>query len=106
MKCCLIELPKSQTKEQIGIRPGLILCTPLKSMPIIIPLTSNLKAKRFPFTVSIKPNHINGLESESICLLFQLRAIDQSRIIKYIGEIDLNSSSILKKIASEMIKHT
>ena len=103
----LIELPSADGREQIGARPAIILqdekYTEMLPTTLIIPLTSQLKAQRFPATLLIKPNRENGLERESVVLIFQLRAIDQRRIKDRIGRLkDEEMKEIYGKMKSLM----
>jgi mRNA interferase MazF len=64
-------------------------------MVVVIPLTSNLQALRFPFTVEIKKSKVNGLEKDSIALVFQIQSLDNKRFINKIGVLE---SSYVSKI--------
>ena len=55
---------------------------------MIIPLTSQLSALRFAYTLRIEPSVINGLTVPSVLLVFQLRAIDQHRILGTLGRLE------------------
>jgi mRNA interferase MazF len=99
----LIELPFTDTKEQKGFRPAIILqdkrYTEILPTLLIIPLTSQLNAQRFPATLLIKANKENGLEKDSVALVFQLRAIDQTRIKNRLGRLkDEEINEIYRKI--------
>lgn len=98
-----IELPSTEGREQIGTRPAIILQDEryAEMLPtiLVIPLTSQLKAQRFPGTLLIKPTKENGLGNDSIALIFQLRAIDQRRIKNRIGKLkEEDMGEIYKKI--------
>lgn len=54
---------------------------------MIAPITSNLHALRFAFSVQIEPSEENGLTQTSIVMVFQMRAIDKTRIVRKIGQI-------------------
>jgi len=95
----LVEIPVSGGHEQAGIRPAIIAQTSdLEKAPtiLIVPLTSMLKASDFPFTFVIKPDQLNNLDTVSIALVFQLRAIDKRRLKNKMGKIN-NSDVILLK---------
>jgi mRNA interferase MazF len=68
-------------------------------MLIIAPVTSNLKALRFAFSVKVEPSPENGLTSASVVMLFQLRAIDKERILQKIGSM---SASDMARIDAEI----
>jgi mRNA interferase MazF len=55
---------------------------------MIIPLTGRLSALRFPHTIQVEPSEENGLTQPSVLLVFQLRAIDRSRIVETIGHLE------------------
>ena len=81
----LIRLPSSDGNEQSGIRPCIML-KEFRTGSIIIPMTSNEGALRFPYTLDIKKSKENGLMGDSVAMLFQMRYVDKSRLEKKIGE--------------------
>ena len=91
----LVELPFPLGHEQTGTRPAIIMSDLEADISIVIPLTSNIQALRFPHTLEIKKSTNNGLETDSIALVFQLRAIDKSRLRKRLGNLE---TTILTKI--------
>lgn len=104
MEVFLVEIPKTNGKEQSGFRPALVLSKPTKDIAIIIPFTSNILGLRFPFTLKINPSLENGLTSTSVLLLFQIRAIDSSRLKKKLGVIDEKTSKVIKNDLSKLLK--
>jgi len=90
-----VELPLSVGHEQTGTRPAVIMADLEANICIIIPITSNIQALRFPHTIEIKKSERNGLETDSVGLIFQLRAIDKSRLKKKAGDLE---NSILTQI--------
>ena len=84
----LVELPSTNSHEQIGTRPSIVLSETEANIAIVIPLTSNVQALRFPHTIEIKPSDKNGLSVVSVALTFQIRAIDKKRFKKKIGELE------------------
>ncbi|MCL1466734.1 type II toxin-antitoxin system PemK/MazF family toxin [Argonema galeatum] len=87
----LISLPESDRREEKGNRPAIAVQTDVATSPMlmIVPVTSSLGALRFPFTVKIEPSELNGLTLPSVAIVFQMRAIDPKRIIRKIGELEL-----------------
>ena len=85
----LINLPSSEGREQSGRRPAVAVQTDIAGEPMLMvaPVTSNLNALRFKFAVKIEPSDENGLTQTSIVMIFQMRAIDKSRILKLIGKL-------------------
>ncbi len=55
---------------------------------IVIPLTSQQDTARFPNTIPITKSEINKLESNSIALIFQIRAISIKRFERKIGDLE------------------
>jgi len=99
----LPQTPSSAGHEQTGNRPALIVhvdaTSATSSVIVIIPFTSQLNAQQFPHTILIQPSAMNGLNYPSVLLVFQLRAIDKTRIIDTIGHLEDN---IMKLVNSEM----
>ena len=99
----LVSLPTSDAREQSGRRPAIALQTDISGEPMLMiaPITSNLNASRFAFSIQIEPSKENGLTQTSIVMIFQMRAIDKTRIIKKLGRL---SDEDLKKIDAEIWK--
>jgi mRNA interferase MazF len=103
----LVNLPQtaedSAGHEQVGTRPALIVhddaTNDTLSVIMIVPFTSNLKAKKFPHTIIVEPSEENGLSMQSVLLVFQLRAIDRQRITKKIGHLE---KELIEKVNKEM----
>ena len=72
----LVSLPASDRREQSGRRPVVAVQTDLIGEPLLMiaPITSNLGALRFAFTVRIDPSAKNGLTEPSVVMVFQMRA--------------------------------
>ena len=75
--------------EQGGIRPVLVIQndTGNKHSPttIVAAITSKEEKAKLPTHVEVVSC---GVERKSLALLEQIRTIDKSRLIKYVGEID------------------
>ena len=78
--------------EQIGTRPAIVVqadhASSNLSTTMIIPMTTNVSASRYPNTIDVAPSPQNGLASRSILLVFQLRAIDNGRLGMRIGRLE------------------
>lgn len=89
--------------EQVGSRPAIVVQADISdtSLPttIIVPMTSNLSATRFPHTISVNPSSQNGLSRPSVLLVFQLRAIDKNRLGNKIGRLE---ELYLQQLEAEM----
>ena len=79
-----VEIPAAGGHEQAGLRPAIILqsaaVTPRLSTVQIVPLTSQVKARKFPAALLVSPDSTNNLSARSVALVFQLRAIDCRRL--------------------------
>ncbi|MBF0200956.1 MAG: type II toxin-antitoxin system PemK/MazF family toxin [Desulfamplus sp.] len=85
----LIRLPSSNGREQSGYRPAIVVQKDMTEEPMlmIVPVTSNLSASRFAFSVRIEPSMENGVTLPSVAMVFQMRAIDKNRIMRKIGSL-------------------
>ena len=77
---CWIDFPHKGGREQAGRRPAIAYQAEefTRKLPtvLVIPLTSQLDALRFPGTVLVEADAINGLARSSVALVFQLTAVD------------------------------
>ena len=85
----VMDLPVSELREQSGRRPAVAVQTDLAGEPMLVvaPITSNLAALRFAFSVLVEPSPENGLTIPSIVMVFQLRAVDKQRLVRKIGQM-------------------
>jgi len=97
----LVGLPSTGTRKQSGRRPAVAVQTDMRGDPMLIiaPVTSNMRALRFSFTVRVEPSPANGLTSVSVVMVFQMRATDKRRILQKIGEM---SESDMARIDAEI----
>ena len=99
----IIELPAADGREQMGVRPALIVhCdATLSQVPVVlvVPLTSQMNALRFPHTISVQPSIMNGLTAHSVLLIFQLRAVDSRRIRGTAGRLE---PEVLDQVNAEL----
>lgn len=76
-------------REQNGIRPVVIISgnnlNDHSDLKIVCPLSSQIK--QYAGSLFLKKDDINKLTKDSEVLVFQIRTIDQSRLIKKIGKI-------------------
>ena len=92
-----IELPPptgGSGREQSGNRPAVIVLSDNSPqgnpLTMVVPITGQLTALRFPYTFQVDPSPTNGLSQPSVLLVFQLRAIDRQRIRNIIGNLENN----------------
>lgn len=74
--------------KQSGSRPAVVLVATRTKIAVVVPITGNTEALRFPHTLSLKATAQNGLEHDSVALLFHIRAVDERRIERVRGHLD------------------
>ena len=85
----IVDLTVSAGREQGGVRPAVAVSGGgLPGVVIVVPLTSTMEALRFPNTFPVLPTKDNGLEKESVALVFHVRSVDKRRVMHVIGKID------------------
>lgn len=84
----LVELPTRGGRAQTGRRPAVILqATTSLPTTLVIPLTSQLDALRFEGTVLVETDSTNGLNQDSVALVFQTTAIDRRYVLDHLGNV-------------------
>jgi mRNA interferase MazF len=96
-----VEIPASNGREQAGTRPAIVVQTSKAHLPtvLIVPLTSKLAALDFTGTFRIIPDDDNNLNTDSVALVFQLRAIDRKRLKGKIGHL---TDDYVKKLQTRL----
>jgi len=82
----LIDLSDAKGHEQKGVRPAIVVGG-ANGLTLVVPLTSSMNSGRFSHTYLISPGQHNGLDAESIALVFQIVALDRERFQHRIGAI-------------------
>lgn len=92
---------RKNTHIQTGVRPVVVLQNNIGNIfsdtVIVAPLTSKQKKMTQPTHVEIKKDITNGLDTDSIVLLEQIRTIDEDKILKKMGivsETDLHNINV------------
>ncbi len=84
-----VDLPTRGGREQAGRRPAIVLQSEAASarLPtvLLVPLTTQRDALRFPGTVLVEADADNGLRAISVGLVFQLVAVDRSHVGARLG---------------------
>jgi mRNA-degrading endonuclease toxin of MazEF toxin-antitoxin module len=95
-----VELPARGGRAQAGRRPAIILQM-VSTLPttLLVPLTSQLDALRFPGTILVEPDRDNGLRRPSVALVFQLTAVDSRFVTERMGNV---SERVLDEIFSAL----
>lgn len=86
--------------EQGGIRPVVVIQNDVgnrfSQTVIVAAITGRIK-KRFPTHTELKST---GLLRNSICLLEQIRTVDKSRLLDYVGEVSNNEMNAIVEALS------
>ena len=95
-----VEFPARGGRAQAGRRPAIILQM-VSTLPttLLVPLTSQLDALRFPGTILVEPDRDNGLRRPSVALVFQLTAVDSRFVTERMGNV---SERVLDEIFSAL----
>ena len=101
---CLINLAIEVGHEQFGKRPAILISDTKAGIAVVIPVTGNLEALRYPYTLAILPDSQNKLAKESAALIFHLRAIDKSRILKVIGKLNKAEQRKIDRMLKGMLQ--
>lgn len=91
--------------EQSYLRPAIVfkIINEL-GMCIVIPLTSNMDHLNLPYTIQINKTGHTNLRENSVALVFQIRAIDKTRMIgDQIGKTEEYQISKIKSVIKEML---
>jgi len=100
----IVSLKDTIGHEMLGERPAIVVAIHVETeLVTVIPLTSNLEASRFPYTLKIKKTYSNGLRTDSIALIFQIRSLSYKRFIKRIGYIDALSMKRMKALLKDYL---
>lgn len=86
-----VEFPPGAGRAQAGRRPALVLqatsASAILPTVLLIPLTSQQDALRFPGTALVEADAANGLQRPSVALVFQLTAIDKHFLGPQLGTV-------------------
>ena len=89
-----VQLPRpagSPGREQFGTRPAVIVDSQSEKANlqtiVVVPMTSNLSAMRFPGSFQVFSSALNGRSVDSVVLTHQVRAIDKNRIEATLGRL-------------------
>jgi mRNA interferase MazF len=86
-----VEFPPRNGHVQAGRRPAIVAqdASATSQLPtiLLIPLTTQLGALRFPGTVLVDADQGNGLHRTSVALVFQLTVLDQRLVGSSMGRV-------------------
>ena len=95
----LADLNPTRGSEQAGTRPVLIfqnnLINKYTTTILAIPLTTNLRRASLPSCVQISKGE-GGLANDSVALCHQLRVLDKTRLMRKLGEVSLETITVIE----------
>lgn len=95
----LANLNPTQGSEQRGTRPVIIFqdntLSQITTTVITIPITSNLRRATLPTCIQISDGE-GGLNQDSVALCHQIRVLDQTRLLKRLGKLELSTITALE----------
>ena len=102
-----VEFPPGAGRAQAGRRPAIIAQAPQTSAALptllLIPLSSQQEALRFPGTVLVEPEAANGLRRPSVALVFQLTAVDRRFVGSSVGSVSQTVMASIWEALDEII---
>ena len=101
----IVDLAVSAGREQSGVRPAVAVSGgELPGVVVVVPLTGTMEALRFANTIAILPTKDNGLEHESVALVFHVRSVDKRRVMHIIGKIDAATRKKIDAVLKKMLR--
>ncbi|HIG94184.1 MAG: PemK-like protein [archaeon GW2011_AR13] len=89
--------------EQKGFRPAIVYSSVIAGIVAIIPLTSIEKALKYDGSLKIIKSNTNGLNSDSVALIFHIKTIDARFLKNKIGELDEKNLHLINNKLREFL---
>ena len=90
--------------EQRGTHPGLVLAVHNETrLAMVVPMTSNADASRFPYSYTIPRSLQNRLRTDSVAMIFQTRALSFDRFGRRIGRLESVHFQTVKTIVKQYL---
>src|SRR6476620_2446402 len=100
-------LDQIKGREQSGVRPVVIVSgnnlNVHSNLKIVCPITSQIK--RYAGSLFLEKDDVNKLVKDSEILVFQIRTIDETRLIKKIGSISNSQMKMLRLYLDEILTY-
>lgn len=93
--------------EQQGFRPVVIVSGDLlnTNLQVVIACPLTTKIKNYKGNVVLEPTETNGLEKQSEIMIFHVRSISKSRLVKKIGSISNEQLTALKQGLEDVLRY-
>ena len=101
------DLDPSQGREQAGYRPVVIISGNVlnKYLDIVIACPLTTKIKNYKGNIVLQPDGQNGLPEPSEVLVFHIRSLSKSRLVKKLGTITQNQLNEIKQGLQDILKY-
>ncbi len=103
----MVSLTETIGNEQRGQRPAVIMAVhPQGNVSMVVPLTSNQDASRFPYSHKVACTPSNGLTEDSVALIFQMRSLTMSagRFLFKMGTIEQGHFVNIRTLAKDYLQ--
>ena len=92
--------------EQGASRPCVVMkVLPKIRMATIVPMTSQLRVLRFPYTLEVQSTPQNGLTSTSIAMIFQIRSVSFHRFQSKYGVLENDEFGDIQDLICDFIQN-
>ncbi len=104
-----VEFPVRGGRAQAGRRPAVVMqsASATAQLPtvLLLPLTTQMDALRFPGTALIEVTPRNGLTKPSVALAFQLTVVDKQFIGPYLGTLSKSELQSVQQALEGIMEH-
>jgi len=103
----MVSLTESIDSEQRGQRPVVVIAVHSHAnVSMVVPLTSNQDASRFPYSYKVACTSGNGLSADSVALVFQMRSLTMSagRFMFRMGRIEQKEFAEIKALIKDYLQ--
>ncbi len=98
----LVALGETRGHEQAGTRPGVVMGIS-NGIAQVVPITGTLKRADFPHTFTLYPDRKNGLDRQSVALVFQLVSLDIDRFTHKLGILSNNDLEAIEYLLRDLL---
>ncbi len=101
------DLNPSQGREQAGYRPVVVISGNVlnKYLDIVIACPLTTKIKNYKGNLVLQPDRQNGLSEPSEVLVFHIRSLSKSRLVKKLGTITQSQLNEIRQGLQDILKY-
>ncbi|MGA2387202.1 MAG: type II toxin-antitoxin system PemK/MazF family toxin [Candidatus Bathyarchaeia archaeon] len=107
MDIWMVSLTETVGSEQMGQRPAIVISVHNQSNTcMVVPLTKNSAASRFPYSFTIACSMVNGLSVDSVALIFQMRSLSMTagRFLSKMGSVESGHFGRIKSLIKDYLQ--